>query len=84
LGIKIKQKAYEYLDTKAPFDHSFDLFDKNEIYCSELIFYILRDITGKNQMKIRKKEDAYILLYSTFFEEDKYTPIFHLKDLQKK
>jgi hypothetical protein len=81
LGPKIRDKAYEYLASEAPFDHSFDLFEQDRIYCSELIFCILRDITGENQMNIRKKKDSYQLLFSTFFDEEKYAPIFHLKDL---
>jgi len=81
LGPQIRDKAYEYLATEAPFDHSFNLFEQDRIYCSELIFCILRDITGKNEMHIRKKKESYQLLFSTFFDEEKYDPIFHLKDL---
>lgn len=81
IGDKITTQAYQHLDESAPFDHSFSLFTRDEIYCSELIFYILRDITGENQFKIRKQHKSYILLFDTFFDEDKYQRIFHLKDL---
>lgn len=81
LGVKIKNEAYKYLVEKTPFDHAFNLFSKDKIYCSELLFYILRDITGKNQFKIRKKNKSYLLLFETFFDEKKYKPIFHLKEL---
>lgn len=81
IGMKIRDKAYEYLATEAPFDHSFNLFEQDRIYCSELIFCILRDITGTNQFKIRKQHKSYLLLFETFFNEEKYQPIFHLKDL---
>ena len=81
LGPKIRDKAYDYLATEAPFDHSFNLFEHDRIYCSELVFLILRDITGENQMNIRKKKESYQILFSTFFDEERYEPIFHLKDL---
>lgn len=80
IGSKIKERAYHYLEEDSPFDHSFNLFDKNEIYCSELVFVILRDITGTNQMRIRKQHKSYILLFETFFDQTKYKRIFHLKD----
>ena len=80
IGEKIKERAYYYLEENTPFDHSFNLYDKSEIYCSELIFIILRDITGSNQMRIRKQHKSYILLFETFFDQSKYKRIFHLKD----
>ena len=46
LGMKIKDGAYKFLEEEAPFDHSFNLFTRDKIYCSELLFYILRDATG--------------------------------------
>ena len=81
IGTKIRDGAYQFLEEDAPFDHSFSLFTRDEIYCSELLFYVLRDATGENQMKIRKQHKSYILLFETFFDEEKYLPIFHLKDL---
>lgn len=82
LGVKIRDRAYHYLESGATFDHSFNLFEHDRIYCSELVFLILRDITGENQMKIRKKHKSYLLLFETFFDETKYEKVFHLKDLQ--
>lgn len=84
LGRRIKDGAYKFLNEDAPFDHSFSLFTRDKIYCSELLFYVLRDATGENQMKIRKQHRSYILLFETFFDESKYKPIFHLKDLNRK
>ena len=81
IGKEIRNHAYTYLENETPFDHSFSLFTKDKIYCSELLFYILRDITGKNQFKIRKKNRSYLLLFETFFDESKYTPIFDLKHM---
>lgn len=82
IGTKIRDRAFYYLEKGASFDHSFNLFEHDRIYCSELVFLVLRDITGKNQMKIRKKHKSYLLLFETFFDETKYEKVFHLKDLQ--
>lgn len=81
LGTKIRDGAYRFLKEETPFDHAFNLFTRDKIYCSELLFYILRDATGENQMMIRKKHKSYLLLFETFFNKEKYKPIFHLKDL---
>ncbi len=81
IGFKIREGAYKFLEEATPFDHSFNLFTRDEIYCSELFFHVLRDATGKNQFLIRKQHKSYILLFETFFNEEKYQPIFHLKDL---
>lgn len=81
IGYQIREGAYKYLNEAIPFDHSFNLFTRDEIYCSELLFHVLRDAAGKNQFLIRKQHKSYILLFETFFNEEKYKPIFHLKDL---
>lgn len=81
LSEKITESAYNFLAEDAPFDHRFNLFTRDRIYCSELLFYVLRDATGENQMKIRKQHRSYVLLFETFFDSSKYEPIFHLKDL---
>jgi uncharacterized protein YycO len=38
--------AWQYLRARAPFDHSFDLFDDTSLYCSELIWRCLKDRAG--------------------------------------
>ncbi len=84
LGVQMRDEAYKYLADETPFDHGFNLFSKDKIFCSELLFYILRDLTGENQFIIRRKKKSYLLLFETFFNEEKYKPIFHLKDLGEK
>lgn len=79
LETKIPERAYHYLDLKVPFDHSFSIFSQDKLYCSELLFYIFRDIHGKNVFEVEKKNKSYMLMFSTFFNEEKFTPVFHLK-----
>lgn len=42
----IAQHAMELLRRRVPFDHAFDLEDTSTIYCSELVWRILRDDYG--------------------------------------
>jgi hypothetical protein len=78
-GPKVAEGAYSYLAKAAPFDHSFSLYTPEKLYCSELLFYIFKDVAGKNIFEIIKKHKSYILMFSTFFDEEKFKPVFHLK-----
>lgn len=42
----IAERAKGYLKRQVPFDHHFDLADSSTIYCSELIWRIIRDEYG--------------------------------------
>lgn len=42
----IAERAKGYLRRKVPFDHDFDLDDTTSIYCSELVWRIIRDEYG--------------------------------------
>lgn len=78
-GTKTAALAYEYLEKEIPFDHRFSLYSEDKLYCSELMFYIFREINGKNIFEIEKKHNSYMLMFSTFFDEELFEPIFHLK-----
>lgn len=78
-GSKVAERALYYLDDKTPFDHSFSLYSEDKLYCSELLFYIFKDVNGKNIFDIKKKHKSYMLMFSTFFDEEKFEPVFHLK-----
>lgn len=43
---RIAQRAKNYLRRQVPFDHDFDLVDTTSIYCSELVWRIVRDEYG--------------------------------------
>lgn len=43
---RIARHAKAYLRRRVPFDHAFDLDDSTRIYCSELVWRILRDDYG--------------------------------------
>ena len=78
-GPQVAARAYDYLAEGSAFDHSFSLYTPEKLYCSELLYYIFKDVAGKNIFQVIKKHKSYILMFGTFFEEDKFEPIFHLK-----
>lgn len=78
-GPQIAERAWFYLQEEVPFDHGFSMFSTEEFYCSELLYYIFKDVYGKNIFDIQKKHKSYLLMFSTFFHEDKFEPVYHLK-----
>lgn len=78
-GSKVAKQAYHYLEDQTPFDHRFSVFSTDELYCTELLFYIFRDIGGKKIFDIEKKHKSYMLMFSTFFNHKNFEPVFHLK-----
>ncbi|MBD3635874.1 MAG: hypothetical protein HUJ25_00920 [Crocinitomicaceae bacterium] len=78
-GVKIAERAKFYFEEHTPFDHSFSLFSTDKLYCSELLFVIFRDVYGKNLFDIKKKHKSYMLMFSTFFDERRFEPVYHLK-----
>ena len=81
LETKIPERAYDYLEKAVPFDHAFSLFTPEKLYCSELLFYIFKEVNnGENVFEVRKQHKSYMLLFSTFFDTTKFEPVFHLKE----
>jgi hypothetical protein len=80
-GPKIAERARYYLEQKVPFDHGFSVFTTDKLYCTELLFYIFREVGGKNVFVVEKKHKSYMLMFETFFREENFQPIFHLKEL---
>ena len=78
-GPKVAERAHYYLDQKVPFDHAFSVFTLDKFYCTEVLFYIFRDIGGKKVFDVEKKHKSYMLMFSTFFDTKNFTPLFHLK-----
>lgn len=54
----IAERAKGYLRRQVPFDHRFDLEDSTAIYCSELIWRILRDEYGIDVFDAPAEGDA--------------------------
>ena len=81
-NIKITNRAYYYLEKQVPFDHRFSMLSKDKMYCSELLYYIFKDINKEqNIFVIKKKHKAYLLLFSTFFNPTNFTKIYAVKPI---
>ncbi|UKN02164.1 hypothetical protein K6119_01360 [Paracrocinitomix mangrovi] len=78
-GTKVSERAWHYLDESVPFDHHFSMYSTDEFYCSELLYYIFKDVTEERVFDIKKKHKSYMLMFSTFFHKEKFEPVFHLK-----
>jgi len=80
LDTRIPPLAYKYLEDRIPFDHAFSMYTPEKLYCSELLYYIFKEVNnGQNVFEVRKQHNSYLLLFSTFFDTKKFQPIFHLK-----
>ena len=82
-GVKVSERAWHYLGQEIPFDHRFSMFSEDEWYCTELLYYIFKDVNGENVFDIKKKHKSYMLMFSTFFNKEKFQPVFHLKPDEK-
>ena len=48
--LRLKNRLFEILTARVPFDHGFQPYDHNEIYCSELMFMLLEEDLGLVKM----------------------------------
>lgn len=76
-NFKVAKEAYKYLAKKTPFDHRFSMLSKDKLYCSELLYYVFKNINNdKNIFVIKKKHRAYMLMFSTFFNSKNFKRIY--------
>ena len=81
---KVVKEAYSYLEKKVPFDHRFSMVSADKLYCSELLYYIFKNINNqKNIFKIKKKHRAYMLMFSTFFNTTNFRKIYSIQPIGK-
>lgn len=73
LGLLMEQKALHYLAEKVPFDYSFSLEDQSRLYCSELIWQIIRESAGINVFE--EKNATHITMGFSAFLNPKYFEI---------
>lgn len=70
IGSKISNKALYYLNQKIPFDHSFDLFDDKEFYCSEIIWRIILEVANIDIFPDKATEKKRYLNFSNFYDSN--------------
>jgi Permuted papain-like amidase enzyme, YaeF/YiiX, C92 family len=79
-GLKIVEKAKEYLKLKTPFDHIGIIDDNSKLYCSELIWQILEKDLGlvKLPKQTKQRKEIYYsmsALYDTSYFDIKLNQI---------
>lgn len=79
-GTKISAKAQYYLDCKVPFDNSFDIHDDTELYCSELIWRIIKDEFGVNIFPDMSENTKKYLNFSNFYNPEYFEIIINHHD----
>jgi len=66
-GDAIAASAITYLKKNISFDYYFDLKSRNEMYCTEYVWNVLRDSTGRDMLgKVTIKGNTY-LSFASFF-----------------
>ncbi len=82
IGDSIFNRAKYYLNQRIPFDHRFSLLTPEKFYCTELLYYIFKDVNdNKNVFVIEKKRRSYLLMFSTFFNTRNFKEIYTLKEM---
>ncbi len=79
----ISQRAKYFLSKKLPFDHDFDINDSSKLYCTELIWKVIKDSYKidifDNQLKGQDKKNQY--RFSALMDSNRFDIIInhHLK-----
>lgn len=64
----ISRRAVDYLRRQVPFDHHFDVVDTSTIYCSELIWLIVRDEFGVDVFQNARDPERRYFGFSNFLD----------------
>ena len=72
------ERAKFYLDNKVPFDNKFNIHDNSEIYCSELIWLVYKDVYKVDLFKDQfLKGDYDYARFDTFWDTTKFDIILN-------
>lgn len=79
----IRKKSLEFLKQQIPFDHSFDISDSTEFYCTELIWRIFLDLFNDDILQSDKfKHNLSAFRFAFFFDPKRFEVIIdHHKKL---
>ncbi len=79
-GRRISRKANDYLNQKIPFDNSFNIHDDKELYCSELIWRIIKDEFNVNIFPDMSETTKKYLNFSNFYNPEFFEIIINHHD----
>lgn len=77
VGNKISDRALYYYKLKIPFDHSFDLFDDKEFYCSEIVWRIIMEVDDIDIFPDKSTKSKRYLNFSNFYDSDFFEVILN-------
>ncbi|NUM50241.1 MAG: hypothetical protein HUU48_03915 [Flavobacteriales bacterium] len=72
------QGANEKLLEKAPFDYDFNFTDNSRIYCTELLYIILKEKCNTDIFKTKKVQKNEFLLFNSLLDKNTFEIVFHL------
>ncbi|NOG94205.1 MAG: hypothetical protein HND27_00355 [Bacteroidetes bacterium] len=70
--------ANEKLLEKVPFDYDFDYTDNSRIYCTELLYIILKEKCNVDVFKTKKVQKNEFLLFNSLLDNNTFEIVFHL------
>ncbi len=81
-GTKISERAKYYLNKKVPFDNKFDLFNNEQIYCTELIYLIIKDEFNDDIFSYNSNNDPKDIDFAVFTDTSHFNIIInhHLRN----
>lgn len=76
-GKKISERAKFYLKNKVPFDNKFDLFNHEQIYCTELIYLIIKDEFEDDIFSYPSNKNTKDIDFSVFTDTNNFEVIIN-------
>ena len=76
---EIAEFAYNYLEQKVPFDHSFDYSDSTRFFCSELIWRVYKKVFDRDVIPINGNNNSVLDKYrfNHFFDSEYFITIIN-------
>lgn len=72
----IIEQAQYYYNKKVKFDYKFNTFDPSEMYCSELLYHILKTINKSDIVRYKSSGPKSIIKFSSFLNEEHFEIIY--------
>jgi hypothetical protein len=72
----IVSQTKRLLEERAPFDHSFDNSDTNNLYCSEFVNLVFKNQYGKDCFKEETRGDIDAYSFNSILENSDFTEIY--------
>jgi hypothetical protein len=74
----LEEGAKEKLLEKAPFDYEFNHHENSKIYCTELVYLILKEKCNLDFFKIKKVQKNEFLLINSLLDNNYFEIVLHL------